>query len=427
MYYNRMRKTRTSGVDMDTVYEAAVIGGGAAGLMCAHRLAARGVRGVILLEGNDRLGRKLSVTGNGQGNVTNTHMSAAHYFGSGGEQVAAVLEKYGEEWLIGELASLGGMFAADAAGRVYPTSRQAASVTDLFRFALAGSGTEIRLGERAVSAEKSGNVFCVRTARGSVHCRALVLACGGKASPHLGSDGNGYAIAASFGHTVTPLSPSLVRLRTDAAAVRGLKGIRCDCTVTLIRPDGKKGAVFSDTATRGDVLFTDGGVSGDAVFRISAFVKPGDAIAINFLPDCGAADVVAALCAKAARYPKMRAEDLLRGIVHSAVGRAALRRCNVAADEPAEAAAQKLPSLAGVLQWYTVAVTGTDGFANAQVTKGGADMRELTACLESKKVKGLYFAGELCDVDGECGGYNLQWAFSSGACVADAIADSVCE
>lgn len=411
---------------MGLTYNAVIIGGGAAGMMCALHLAERGIGNVLLLERNDRLGRKLSVTGNGQGNVANENLSADRYFGSGRDRVAAVLGRYGEQWLLRELTALGGLFSADETGRVYPTSRQASAVTDLFRFALEKSGVEIRLGKKAVAAEKRADGFLVRTEEGELFCRMLVLACGGMASPHFGSDGGGYALARAFGHTVTPLSPSLVRLRTGQDPVRGLKGVRCDCTVGLMRGAGKRRSCFADARTRGDVLFTDSGVSGDAIFRISAFVREGDELSINFLPDIGGADLIAALRAKAERYPQMCAEDLLRGIVHSSVGKAALRRCNIALGERAEDVVQKLPYLAGTLQFFTVKVTGTDGFANAQVTKGGVFMEELTERLESKKAKGLFIVGELCDVDGECGGYNLQWAFSSGACAADTIAEVLC-
>lgn len=401
-----------------------VVGGGPAGMMCALKLAQTGIKRVILFDRNDRLGRKLSATGNGQGNITNEDMSPRHYFSSSGG-AEYVLGQFGKEKLLQFLRRLGGLFVPDKEGRYYPASRQASSVTDLFRFALAESGVEIRLGEKVLSAARKSGGFSVRTEKGEYFSHCLVLACGGKASPHFGSDGYGYMLAQGFGHTVTPLAPSLVRLKTEREFVKGLKGIRSDCRVLYSRPypGGKKGGmIFSQSATRGDVLFTDSGVSGDAVFRLSAHVREGDELHINFLPDFGESEVVALLREKAENYPQMRAEDLLRGVVHGAIGRVALRRCNIAPDARATDVFSKLPYLAGMLSFYSVKITGTEGFENAQVTKGGVPLNELDETLMSRKTEGLYIIGELLDIDGDCGGYNLQWAFSSGAVAADAIA-----
>lgn len=400
-------------------YSAIIIGGGPAGMMCALHLARHGLRDVLLLERNDRLGKKLSATGNGQGNMTNEDMSAAHYFSSTGS-AKAVLAAFGKEDLLRFLKELGGLFSADAEGKVYPASRQASSVTDLFRFAIAESGATVRLREIVLSAKKAGDFFEICTDTGKYFSRNLVLACGGKASPHFGADGNGYALAQSFGHTVTPLFPSLVRLKAEREAVRGLKGIRCDCRVTL-SGGSAAGGNRALPSVRGDVLFTEAGLSGDAVFRLSAFAREGDELDIDFLPGFGEGEVLELLRNKAGRYPDMRAEDLLRGVAHGAVGRAALRRCSVQPDKRAGSLAQKVSALARILKKYTVKIEGTEGFANAQVTKGGVRLNELHENLMSKKAEGLYIVGELADIDGECGGYNLQWAFSSGAVAADAI------
>ena len=167
---NRLRDKTAFGGHMKKIFDTVVIGGGASGLMCALRLAERGVRDVLLLERNDRVGRKLSVTGNGQGNVTNTDMSAQHYFGSGRETVAAVLKQYDEKWLVGELTSLGGLFAADGTGRVYPASRQASAVTDLFRF---GAGRARRCGadgRKGRSGQARRQRFCGADRLGGISC-----------------------------------------------------------------------------------------------------------------------------------------------------------------------------------------------------------------------------------------------------------------
>ena len=404
-------------------YAAIIVGGGAAGMFCALRLAEAGVTDVLLLERNDRLGRKLSATGNGQGNVTNAHMGAEHYFTDAPDAVVSVLDRFGKDDLLRELTSLGGLFEADEVGRVYPTSRQAASVTDLLRFALEGR-VEVRLGARVRSARRSGGKFFVQTEGEEFCARSLALACGGRAAPHFGTAGDGYALARAFGHTVTPLRPSLVQLKTEQARIRGLKGVRADCAVRI---------VGSPVCMRGDLLFTDYGVSGDAIFRISAFCGEGDVLSVDFLPGRAAGEVERLLRAKAARYPAMRKEDLLRGVVNSSVGKC-LTKYSANADFSqfqAQNTAERgkirknmddLARLAHSVKDFRLPVVGTLGFDYAQVTKGGVPLAEVDEGLMSLRADGLYLLGELLNVDGECGGYNLQWAFSCGAVAADAIA-----
>ena len=403
-------------------YAAIIVGGGASGMFCALRLAESGVKDVLLLERNDRLGRKLSATGNGQGNVTNTAMSAEHYFSGDAGRVASVLARFGAEDLFGALSALGGIFLPDAVGRVYPASRQAASVTDLLRFALEGR-VEVRTGVRVLSARRDGALFSVRAEGGKeFRGRALVLACGGKAAPHFGTDGSGYGLARAFGHTVTPLRPSLVQLKTEQTYIRGLKGVRADCAVRLLPgAAAAKGMPASkgDICLRGDLLFTDYGVSGDVIFRLSAFCREGDVLSVDFLPDCAPSAVAAAIRGKAERYPQMRGEDLLRGIVNSAVGKCLAK---YSANAPFSQDRGLADRLAACVKDFRLPVVGSLGFDYAQVTKGGVPLGEVDDDLMSRRAEGLYLLGEFLDVDGECGGYNLQWAFSCGAVAAAAVA-----
>lgn len=403
-------------------YTVLIIGGGASGMMCALRLAEGGVRNIALIEKNERLGRKLSATGNGQGNVTNENMSSSHYFSSSGS-AEKVLSRFGKTDLLKYLSHLGGLYTADDSGRVYPASRQASSVTDLFRFALAREGVRVLTGE-AVREVRKDDKFIVCTQAGEYRSEYLVLACGGKASPHFGSDGFGYKIATCFGHTITPLSPSLVRIKTVQTDVRALKGIRVDCDAVLFRKDGS-GKEIPVTSQRGDVLFTDTGVSGDLVFRLSAFSKAGNILSLNFLPGFSKKDVFKVLEEKVRNYPDMPSEDLLRGIVNSAIGRVILKRCEIAQSVGVRAMKNIVPILTDMLQNFKLEVSGSEGFENAQVTKGGVSMRELRDDLMSKKCERLFIVGETVDIDGECGGYNLQWAFSSGAVAAEAIKDRI--
>ena len=395
-------------------YRVIIVGGGASGMYCALRLADLGVRGVLVLERNERLGRKLSATGNGQGNITNARIAAANYFSQTAMPgtVERVLRRYGREDVLARFGALGGLFTKGEEGKIYPASRQAASVTDLLRFALARGGVSVRTGMQVQSAVREGNAFSVQAGERFLS-DVLVLACGGCAAPHFGTDGGGYALARAFGHTVTPVRPSLVQLKADAAAIRGLKGVRVAVEAVLLRTDSEI------ARASGDIIFTDYGVSGDVAFRLSAFARAGDLLIVDFLPSFSEEEICAALESKKADRA-LAAGDLFRCVVNSAVGRSILRRNGIGAEDPA--ARVPVRALAHAAKTYAIPVEGNLGFDAAQVTKGGVSMNELDEDLMSRRQDSLYIVGELADVDGECGGYNLQWAFSSGAVAAEAIA-----
>ena len=385
----------------------AIIGGGAGGMLCAHALAAGGTSGVVLVERGARLGRKLSATGNGQGNVTNLHMDEGHYFSDDLPKVGRILREFSPVDLIGRLGALGGMFESDEQGRVYPCSRQAAAVTDLLRFALDRAGVKC-LSEHtvdAISAEKGK--YVLRFAEGGTLTADLVVfATGGQAAKNFGTDGKGYALARSLGHTVTPLFPALVQLKTDTAHIRGLKGVRVNCLARAF--DGQK----ETRHARGDVIFTDYGVSGNAIFLLSSHLTDAASprLTLDFLPDRTEKELTVFLQKKASFCPR---ESLLGCVLPGALGRAVLRR---AAEEngggfmPDEAAR--------LVKNYSLRVTGTLGFDGAQVTRGGVPLSETDEGLQSLRAKNVYFCGEILNVDGECGGYNLHWAFASAMRVA---------
>lgn len=367
-----------------------IIGGGAAGMACAVRLARAG-ESVTVAERGPRLGRKLSATGNGQGNVTNLHQGISHYVTDDPAKAARILERYPAEETVSFLQSMGGIFLPDGRGRVYPAGRQASAVTDLFRRELCGHGVAVFLEKRVERLVWTGNRFSVD----GTEADAVVLAAGGKAAPEFGTDGTAYPLAQAFGHTVTPLSPALVPLRCEGP-IRGLKGIRTDAELTVLRA-GK--SVFCG---RGDVLFTDTGVSGDAVFRASSVAQEGDLLSIDLLPDVSE-ERLGAVCGNAR-------EDELLCVVPNGLGRVLAR---LAAGDPA--------ALCRLIKRFPLKVTGTLGFSRAQVTRGGIPLAETDECLQSNFRRGLFFAGEILNVDGECGGYNLQWAFASAAAAAEGV------
>ena len=372
----------------------AIIGGGAAGMACAVLLARRNMR-VELFERGDRLGRKLSATGNGQGNVTNTHVAPQYYFSDDGDKVARVLARFSCGDAVRFLEDMGGIFLPDARGRVYPAGRQASAVTDLFRREIARLGAIVHTGTRIARLSHDGRSFSLAWEGGAAEADCVVLAAGGRAAPNFGTDGSAYALAQAFGHTVTALSPVLVQLRTDPAAVRGLKGIRVDAGVKVLRGGRER------YACRGDVLFTESGISGDAVFRASSYAEKGDTVLIDFLPDVPPDRLAASVGA---------GEDGLLCVVNNGLGRQLFRR----------AAGDRARVLA-LLKAFPLAVTGTLGFDYAQATRGGIPLSETDGALMSVFRRGLYFAGEILNVDGACGGFNLHWAWASAHNICEAI------
>ncbi len=384
-------------------YDVVIIGGGAAGLACAAILLKSGKKpAVCLFDANERLGKKLAATGNGQGNISNTEMTGEHFHGGNVPLVekVACADPYAGASLFNCL------FTADERGRIYPSGKQASALTDsliktikLNEIAFLGTGIKIK------NVQKTEKNFIIDDEFVRHDAKFLVLCTGGKAQKQFGTDGSSYSLAENFGHTFTPLYPSLVQLKTDTKYIKTLKGIRADCRVSA-RANGK---VIK--SVRGDVIFTDYGISGNAVFYISSYItdKPGAEIVLEFLPDFSFEDIEKSVSDN--KSAGWETSELLSGTLHNQIGRAIIKR----------AGTDSVREIVKTLKNFTLPVLGTLGFDYAQVTKGGLTMSEVTDELESKIVSNLFFAGEILDVDGDCGGYNLQWAFTSGIAVADAI------
>lgn len=382
-------------------FDVAIVGGGAAGLACAAFLLRNKISSVAVIERNDRLGKKLAATGNGQGNVTNLFMDEARYFGGDRDFISNILGSFGADEL--EKSLFYCVLTADKCGRVYPGGRQASALTDSLSAELKRGGARVFSGVKVEKIEKG---FTLSLSDGSrIGAEFVVLAVGGKAQKQFGTDGSGYSLATAFGHTVTPLYPSLVQLKTDTKYIKNLKGIRVDCAVKALC-GGKEIA-----ARRGDVIFTDYGVSGNAVFEISPFVtdKSGVTLSLAFLPDENESIIRDIKLKKSLGYAR---DELLSGTLHNQLGRAVMRRCG--SDDEEE--------IYKTLKNFTLEVKGSLGFDFAQVTKGGIPLSEVTGGLESKFAKKLFLVGEMLDADGECGGYNLHWAFACAFRTARSIA-----
>ncbi len=380
--------------------DVVIIGGGASGLACAVRLIRQNANlNIVIIEAGERLGKKLASTGNGQGNITNVNISPDCYFGGGADIVDKVA--LAPDRLRLEEGLFHCVLQADQTGRVYPAGKQASALVDSLMYELRGK-VKIYLNTKVTEIGK--NLKITLSSGENIYAKFVVLCAGGKAQKQFKTDGSAYALVQKLGHNVTELYPSLVQLKTDTVFIRNLKGIRVDCTVTAFS-DGQ-----SVAKTRGDVIFTDYGVSGNAIFSISPYIadKQGVTLSLNFL-QCDDGEIIKDIEKKKEfGYPE---SELLSGTLHNQLGRAVIKRCGSADAEIICSAAKN----------FTLNVAGTLGFDYAQVTRGGIDMNGVTDELESKFVKNLFFAGEILDVDGCCGGYNLHWAFASGFFVADSI------
>lgn len=381
--------------------DVAIIGGGASGLAAAALLCRTTKLDIALIEGGGRLGKKLAASGNGQGNISNAHISAQNYHGSGAARAYDIISCFGKVYE----RLFYGRFTCDERGRIYPAGRQASALSDCLIAEVRRGGVNVLTGARVVSLEKGGR-FVLRLSDGSSMTAKYVVMCvGGKAQKQFGTDGSSYALARAFGHRITPLFPSLVQLKTDVAHIKTLRGIRADCNVRAVAEDG------GEMSARGDVIFTGYGVSGNAVFSVSpVFAGSRGKICIGFAPGISEEELAADIRLKQSLgYER---SEVLALTLNNQIGRAIVRR----------AGSGDAAVIAHTAKNFTLEVNGTLGFDYAQVTRGGVHMSDVNDDLESALCPGLFFAGEVLDVDGDCGGYNLTWAFASAARVAEAIA-----
>jgi len=389
-----------------------VIGGGASGMMAALTAAEDPRNQVTLLERQSRVGRKLLATGNGRCNLTNLHAAPEHYHGYNPDFVQPALDRFSVADTLDFFRKLGLLTVAEESGKVYPFSDQANSVVDVLRFALENRNIDVRCSCEVQSIGRKAKGYQVKTADEAFYCDKLIVACGGAAGGKLGGTDLGYKLLKSMGHTVTPLHPSLVQLKTDTSATRSLKGVRADAGLTLKR----NGTTVLTNA--GEVQFTDFGISGPAIFELSREAACGGEIILllDFLRPVSEQDLVRFLADKTAQMPELPLEDFLTGILHNRLGRVVLKQAGFDLAQRSESLTeQDLMKIARWVKFFPLSVTGVMGLEQAQVTAGGILTTEFRPdTMESRLCPGLFATGELLDIDGDCGGYNLQWAWSSG-------------
>ncbi len=404
------------------VFDCVVIGGGASGMAAAIFCAERGKR-VLVLEKAPRVGKKLLATGNGTCNITNIHATPQRYHAAA-DFVRSALTAFPPATAIDFFERIGVSCVVRDNGRVYPRCEQAGAVLDCLRLTMEQRGVTVQCDSEVTAVTPCKEGWQVTANDQTTSCRNVIVATGGAASPALGGSAACYTLPLSVGHQKTPLYPAIVQVRTDTTYIRAMKGLRTDATVTFA-VDGKPVAAHTD-----ELLFTEYGISGPAVMQISRAVgdwerrKQGTmTVSIDFLPTMSYDTVWDDLCRR--RTNGRRVEDLLTGLLHKRIGQTMCRMADLLLSQNGtDLTDQQLHRLCDTIKNATVSVIGTQGFGGAQVTAGGIERSQVDPkTMESKKAKGLYLLGEVLDVDGECGGFNLQWAWSSAYAAAQAIAE----
>ena len=393
--------------------EIAVIGGGASGLIAAITAKKSG-KEVVILERKDRILKKVLITGNGRCNITNVNADISNYFGGNIFSVENILNKFTPQDTMDFFNGLGIVCNEENRGKVYPLSGQASSVVDALRFEAEKLGIKIETEFYVRKIEKDGFKFKIYSEdKKKIEAGRVILAAGGQSYPELGSNGSGFELAKELGHSVTKLSPSIVQLKTEKNQVKGLQGIKTDVAVTAYG-DNKKICTYD-----GELLFTDYGISGNVVFNIS-FVMPlykNVEFEIDFMEKFDYNELYEMLKERKKIMSHLTMENYFNGMINKKLGQflskvSGIEKLSKPVKDLSDSDIRKLCT---VLKKYRVKILETTGFKNAQVTAGGVSLDEVnTETLESKIVKGLYFSGEVLDVYGECGGFNLQWAWASG-------------
>ncbi len=391
-----------------------IIGGGASGMMAALSALENPENTVTLLERQNRVGKKLLATGNGRCNLTNRDIRLTHYHGTQPDFARIALESFYVGRTLAFFERLGLLTVTEDSGKVYPLSDQASSVLDVLRFSMQARGVSLVTSCDVVEIRHKARGYEAVSATGETYFGdKLIIACGGAAGKKLGGSRSGYHLLSQLGHTCTELLPSLTQIKTDTAYVKALKGVRADAHVRL----RKNGQTVQESF--GEVQFTDFGLSGPEAFSLSraaATGGEGQELALDFFREYGEGVLLDMLQEKRMNLPELAAEELFAGMLPSRLGKMIVKRAGLKYQTKLlDLTDEQLLSCVKISKWFCLAVTGVMGFESAQVTAGGASTKEFDArTLESRLNPGLFVCGEVLDIDGDCGGYNLQWAWSSG-------------
>jgi predicted Rossmann fold flavoprotein len=393
---------------MAETHDVVIIGAGAAGLMCG-RVAGRRGRSVVILEHAKRPAEKIRISGGGRCNFTNMHATPAAFLSNNRHFCKSAFTRYTQDDFVELVTRHQIAFHEKKLGQLF-CDDSAQQIIDMLLAECRDAGAELRLNTAVEAVAATADGYRLQTASGDINCHALVVATGGLSIPKIGATRFGYDIAAQFGLQVTAVKPALVPLTFQdgfLARCRALSGLSVDAEIR-----------YGKTVFREGLLFTHRGLSGPSILQISSYWDTGDALEINLLPDI---DCRAWLISRKAETPR---QDVLTALADNLPRRLAadildeLGLSGRLADLPNAA----LTQLGNRVNRWQVSPNGTEGYRTAEVTLGGVDVDQLSSTtMEAKNQPGLYFIGEVVDVTGHLGGYNFQWAWSSGFVAGEAV------
>ena len=404
---------------MDKIY---IVGGGASGMVAAIQAKTKDNE-VILLEKNDRVGKKILATGNGKCNLGNENLSVDCYYSKNRSFVEQVLKRYDTQSTISFFESLG-LKVRSKNGYLYPYAEQASAVLDVLRMELERRKIQVETGVQITDCTpfKKKRGYLLKNSDGrSYEADRVILACGGPASLKEGGK-DGYVMLQRLGLKTAPLVPGLVQLRTDEKEHKAMSGVRCQASLRLFVEGTPQGG------EQGELQLTDYGISGIPVFQLSRVAsyalkeRKHVTMQIDFAPEYSYDEIVTYLLEQQKLRKEQNVDELLTGFLNKKLNLVLLKKCQIAGSRESGSLQKKeIKQLAGLYKNYEVHITDTNPFLNAQVCAGGLSIEEVDEQMQVKKYPGLFVTGELLNVDGICGGYNLHWAFATGTIAGKAI------
>ena len=402
---------------MKKQWDILIIGGGASGLMAAIAAATNGAK-VGILEKSDRVGKKILATGNGRCNLTNINMNPRFFHSNNRKFIKGPLNSFDVNTTLDFFEYLGLAYKVEDNSKVYPKSDQASSVLDILRYRLEELGVKEFCNAEVVDIEKKSNEFSIRLKDGRMFkTDKVIIATGGSAAPQFGSDGNGHTLAKSLGHRITDVFPALVQLKLKADFLKFLKGVKFI---------GGASVIYNNGILRkedGEILFTDYGISGPPILQLSRMAaeklhkNQRVYIELDMFPNMDVEELTNLLQIRLAYHPKRPLNFAFVSLINKRMIPVILKNAGITDihKKCIKVNKDEIKSIIGILKNWQIEIIGTQNWRNAQVTAGGVDLRDINPnTMESKLIPNLYIVGEVLDVDGDCGGFNLQWAWSTG-------------